>query len=181
LWLGQAAFVIDWHSIHAFLEAFYPKESEYGSGPKALILQYDQEHDYTLRQHTIITHLVLLGLAFTGLQIRVIKDGESDDQDDNARILTDLIQFGCINHNDRQHNTIVVAEAKRKWRRAIQEQAVTGVSVSLDPSSNFLEFRFGISKMFGLAMGTVSAEDIDKEIGIGEWLRGFTCNLRTLD
>ncbi|KAG9185800.1 hypothetical protein G6011_07131 [Alternaria panax] len=124
LWLEHATFIIDWHSTRAFLEAFYPGESEYGSGPKKLILQYDQVHDYTFRQPTNIIRLVRLGLSFTGLQTRFFKDGESNDQDDAGRTITDLIQFGCINHDDRQQETAVVAEVKRKWGRAIQERMV---------------------------------------------------------
>jgi hypothetical protein len=30
MWLKHATSIIDWHSIHAFLKTFYPKEIEYG-------------------------------------------------------------------------------------------------------------------------------------------------------
>ncbi|CAN9398633.1 unnamed protein product [Alternaria alternata] len=180
LWLKHATFVIDWHSIHAFLQAFYPKESEYGKGPKELILQYDQEHDYTFRKPTDITHLVRLGLAFAGLQIRFIQGEESDDQSDAGSTLTELVQFGCINRDDRQKDNNVAAEAKRTWRQAIQERTVTNVFATQNPSDNIIVFEFVFSTKFALKMNAVSLQDIGKEIGIMVLLKDFTSTLRSL-
>ncbi|KAB2103248.1 hypothetical protein AG0111_0g8037 [Alternaria gaisen] len=164
MWLKHTTFVIDWHSIHAFLQAFYPKESDYDKGPKELILQYDQEHDYTFRKPTDITHLVRLGLAFAGLQIRFIQGEESDDQSDAGNALTELVQFGCINRDDRQKDNNVAAEAKRTWRQAIQERTVTNIFATQNPSDNTLVFEFVLSTKFALEMNAVSLQDIGKEI-----------------
>ncbi|CAN9468667.1 unnamed protein product [Alternaria alternata] len=163
MWLRHATFVIDWHSIHAFLQAFYPKESEYGRGPKELILQYDQEHDYTFRKPTDITHLVRLGLAFTGLQIRFIKGEESDDQSDAGSTLTELVQFGCINRDDRQKDNNVAAEARRTWRQDIQERTVTNIFATQNSSDNILVFEFVFSTKSALEMNVASFQDIGKE------------------
>ena len=166
LWLKHATFVIDWHSIHAFLQAFYPKESEYGKGPKELILQYDQEHDYTFRKPTDITHLVRLGL--------------SDDQSDAGSTLTELVQFGCINRDDRQKDNNVAAEAKRTWRQAIQERTVTNVFATQNHSDNILVFEFVFSTKFALEMNAVPIQDIGREIDIMVLLKDFTSTLRSL-
>ena len=162
MWLRHATFVIDWHSIHAFLQAFYPKESEYGRGPKELILQYDQEHDYTFRKPTDITHLVRLGLAFAGLQIRFIKGEESDDQSDAGSTLTELVQFGCINRDDRQKDNNVAAEARRTWRQDIQERTVTNIFATQNSSDNILVFEFVFSTKSALEMNVASFQDIGK-------------------
>ncbi|RYN21099.1 hypothetical protein AA0112_g10373 [Alternaria arborescens] len=180
MWLKHATLVIDWHSIHAFLQAFYPKESEYGRGLKELILQYDQEHDYTFRKPTDIIHLVRLGLAFTGLQIRFIKGEESDDQSDAGSTLTELVQFGCINRDDRQKDNNVAAEARRTWRQDIQERTVTNIFATQNSSDNILVFEFVFSTKSALEMDVVSFQDIGKEVGIMVLLKDFTSTLHSL-
>ena len=180
MWLRHATFVIDWHSIHAFLQAFCPKESDYGRGPKELILQYDQEHDYTFRKPTDITHLVRLGLAFAGLQIRFIKGEESDDQSDAGSTLTELVQFGCINRDDRQKDNNVAAEARRTWRQDIQERTVTNIFATQNSSDNILVFEFVFSTKSALEMNVASFQDIGKEVGIMVLLKDFTSTLHSL-
>ena len=153
MWLERAKFVIDWHSVHAFLESFYPNEEEYGSGPKKLIIQYETAFDCTLDRPTEIIHLVRLGLAFKGLEILIIE--EDDCICLAGKSITKLVQYGGPTRpNSVQQDTALVKEAKLKWRVAVQEYDVTSVAIIIPALYVAVEVSVGVTEKFLSTLGT---------------------------
>jgi len=156
LWLGRAKFVIDWHSVHAFLESFYPNEEEYGSGSKKLIIQYETAFDCTLDRPTEIIHLVRLGLAFKGLEVRII---HFEDCAPAGISITKLVQYGGF-----QQDTALVEEAKQKWRVAVQQYEVKSVAITMQSPDEAVDVHVKFSGQLASTTGTTGLDGLWDEI-----------------
>ncbi|KAI4694997.1 uncharacterized protein J4E84_001621 [Alternaria hordeiaustralica] len=155
-----AEFVIDWHSVHAFLESFYPNEEEYGSGPKKLIIQYETAFDCTLDRPTEIIHLVRLGLAFKGLEVRII---HFEDCTPAGVSITKLVQYGGCTRLGTE-DTALVKEAKRKWRVAVQEYEVKSVAITMQSPEEAVDVHVKFSEQFASTTGTTGVDGLWDEI-----------------
>ena len=161
MWLERAKFVIDWHSVHAFLESFYPNENEYGSGPKKLVVQYEPAYDCTLERPTEIIHLVRLGLAFKGLEVRVVN---FDERSPAGISITKLVQYGSTCLETVQQDAALVKEAKRKWRVAVQEYEVKSVAITMRSLDEDLNVHVKVSRKFASTMGSGGLDGLWHEI-----------------
>ncbi|KAI4956759.1 hypothetical protein J4E86_005230 [Alternaria arbusti] len=155
-----AEFVIDWHSVHAFLESFYLNEEEYGSGPKKLIIQYETAFDCTLDRPTEIIHLVRLGLAFKGLEVRII---HFDDCAPAGVSITKLVQYGGCTRLGTE-DTALVKEAKRKWRVAVQEYEVKSVAITMPYPEEVVDVQVKFSEQLASTTGTTGLDGLWDEI-----------------
>ncbi|KAI4644918.1 hypothetical protein J4E93_005716 [Alternaria ventricosa] len=164
MWLERAKFVIDWHSVHAFLESFYPNEEEYGSGPKELIIQYETAFDCTLDRPTEIIHLVRLGLAFKGLEVRII---HFEDCAPAGVSITKLVQYGGCTRLGTE-DTALVKEAKRKWRVAVQEYEVKSVVITMQSPDEAVDVRVKFSEQLASTTGTTGLDGLWDEIVTSE-------------
>jgi len=160
MWLECAKFVIDWHSVHAFLESFYPNEEEYGSGPKKLIIQYETAFDCTLDRPTEIIHLVRLGLAFKGLEVRII---HFEDRAPAGVSITKLVQYGGCAQLGTE-DTALVKEAKRKWRVAVQEYEVKSVAITMQSPEEAVDVHVKFSEQLASTTGTTGLDGLWDEI-----------------
>ncbi|KAI4626473.1 hypothetical protein J4E83_003624 [Alternaria metachromatica] len=160
MWLERAKFVIDWHSVHAFLESFYPNEEEYGSGPKKLIIQYETAFDCTLDRPTEIIHLVRLGLAFKGLEVRII---HLEDCAPAGVSITKLVQYGGCTRLGTE-DTALVKEAKRKWRVAVQEYEVKSVAITMQYPEEAVDVNVKLSEQLASTTGTTGLDGLWDEI-----------------
>ncbi|KAI4646258.1 uncharacterized protein J4E78_009179 [Alternaria triticimaculans] len=162
MWLARAKFVIDWHSVHAFLESFYPNEDDYGSGPKALIIQYETAFDCTLDRPTEIIHLVRLGLAFKGLEVRII---HFENCAFAGVSVTRLVQYGGLTRLETvQQDTALVKEAKRKWRVAVQEHEVKSVAITMRYPREAVDVQVKFSEQLASTTGTTGLDGLWDEI-----------------
>ncbi|KAI4702535.1 hypothetical protein J4E81_002899 [Alternaria sp. BMP 2799] len=160
MWLQRAKFVIDWHSVRAFLESFYPNEEEYGSGPKKLIVHYETAFDCTLDRPTEIIHLVRLGLAFKGLEVRII---HFEDCALAGVSITKLVQYGGCTRLGTE-DTALVKEAKRKWRVAVQEYEVKSVAITMQSPEEAVDVRVKFSEQLASTTGTTGLDGLWDEI-----------------
>ena len=137
--------MVDWHSVTAFLRTF-----DYGN-MRNLTIQYDAEHDRTLRQPKDVTKSVLLGFVLPGLRIHFVDDDNSDSESAAAngatQSFTEAAQFGYDDTEGSRKDTIEVAESREKWRKAFLDGVIITITVNCTISPCDLKFRLFLNEI----------------------------------